>query len=158
MPCACLVWCCFVFCFLFVIAVCALLSRHGVVEAVCACTVTWLALLFVLVLLSCCLCLFCSFAGGCLQTFRGQEKSDGLLHGHSYTAHPIGCSVAIAALDAYKNPEFNPNLGLFCPPPTIQNSHARRIDKDAGQRCRTKMQDKDAGQRCRTKMQDKDAG
>jgi len=102
------------------------------VEAVCACTVTWLALLFVLALLSCYFCLFCSFAGGCLQTFRGQEKSDGLLHGHSYTAHPIGCSVAIAALDAYKDPESNPNLGLFCPPPTIQNPHARRIDKDAG--------------------------
>jgi len=46
------------------------------------------------------------------ETFRGQEKSDGLLHGHSYTAHPIGCSVAIAALDAYKDPEFNPNLDI----------------------------------------------
>jgi dethiobiotin synthetase/adenosylmethionine--8-amino-7-oxononanoate aminotransferase len=28
------------------------------------------------------------------QAFEGPEKSDALLHGHSYTAHPIGCSVA----------------------------------------------------------------
>ena len=43
------------------------------------------------------------------EAFRGQEKSYGLLHGHSYTAHPIGCSVAIAALDAYQDAEMNDN-------------------------------------------------
>ncbi|KAG5220851.1 onanonoxo-7-onima-8-eninoihtemlysoneda [Salix suchowensis] len=28
------------------------------------------------------------------QTFLGDSKADALLHGHSYTAHPIGCAVA----------------------------------------------------------------
>ena len=30
--------------------------------------------------------------------FLGEEKVEALLHGHSYTAHPIGCTVAIEAL------------------------------------------------------------
>lgn len=33
-----------------------------------------------------------------------------LLHGHSYTAHPIGCAAGVAALQLYKDPELNPNL------------------------------------------------
>ena len=49
--------------------------------------------------------------GGVWQAFRGDTKSHALLHGHSYTAHPIGCSVAIASLDAYLDPALNPNLG-----------------------------------------------
>lgn len=28
------------------------------------------------------------------DAFCGPEKSDALLHGHSYTAHPIGCKIA----------------------------------------------------------------
>ncbi|KAF2703196.1 PLP-dependent transferase [Pleomassaria siparia CBS 279.74] len=32
------------------------------------------------------------------QAFWGDEKSDALLHGHSYTAHPIGCHVANTSL------------------------------------------------------------
>ncbi|KAI6025012.1 hypothetical protein PISMIDRAFT_90179 [Pisolithus microcarpus 441] len=28
------------------------------------------------------------------QAFNGESKADALLHGHSYTAHPIGCQVA----------------------------------------------------------------
>ncbi|EKX52140.1 hypothetical protein GUITHDRAFT_161318 [Guillardia theta CCMP2712] len=44
------------------------------------------------------------------QAFTGSEKSEALLHGHSYTAHPIGCSVAIAAFDIFSDPELNPNL------------------------------------------------
>ena len=31
--------------------------------------------------------------------FWGDEKSDALLHGHSYTAHPIGCHVANTSLN-----------------------------------------------------------
>jgi hypothetical protein len=54
------------------------------------------------------------------QAFRGDAKSHGLLHGHSYTAHPIGCSVAIASLDAYLDPSLNPNLGL--PPPILSQA------------------------------------
>lgn len=33
------------------------------------------------------------------QTFLGTEKRDALLHGHSYTAHPVGCHVANVSLD-----------------------------------------------------------
>ncbi|KAJ1485681.1 pyridoxal phosphate-dependent transferase [Baffinella frigidus] len=33
------------------------------------------------------------------QAFRGPSKTDALLHGHSYTAHPIGCQAGVAALD-----------------------------------------------------------
>lgn len=36
------------------------------------------------------------------ENFLGEEKKEALLHGHSYTAHPIGCSVAIASLDEIK--------------------------------------------------------
>jgi bifunctional dethiobiotin synthetase / adenosylmethionine---8-amino-7-oxononanoate aminotransferase len=39
------------------------------------------------------------------EAFIGDSKTDCLLHGHSYTAHPVGCSVAIEALDAYKGME-----------------------------------------------------
>lgn len=36
------------------------------------------------------------------QTFLSSSKTDALLHGHSYTAHPIGCMVANKALDEYR--------------------------------------------------------
>jgi dethiobiotin synthetase/adenosylmethionine--8-amino-7-oxononanoate aminotransferase len=35
------------------------------------------------------------------ETFLGNEKSQALLHGHSYTAHAIGCVSALHALEAY---------------------------------------------------------
>ena len=47
------------------------------------------------------------------DAFKGPGKLDALLHGHSYTAHPIGCAAAVAALDAYADPASNPNL--CCP-------------------------------------------
>ncbi|KAJ3311371.1 hypothetical protein HDV04_004096 [Boothiomyces sp. JEL0838] len=46
------------------------------------------------------------------QSFRGNTKMDALLHGHSYTAHPVGCSVALESLELYKNlkgNEWNPS-------------------------------------------------
>lgn len=33
------------------------------------------------------------------ETFLSEDKTDALLHGHSYTAHPIGCAVANKSLD-----------------------------------------------------------
>ncbi|KIW72317.1 dethiobiotin synthase [Phialophora macrospora] len=36
------------------------------------------------------------------QTFLSADKTDALLHGHSYTAHPVGCSVATKALAEYR--------------------------------------------------------
>lgn len=32
------------------------------------------------------------------EAFLGEEKKDALLHGHSYTAHAIGCSVAVTSV------------------------------------------------------------
>jgi dethiobiotin synthetase/adenosylmethionine--8-amino-7-oxononanoate aminotransferase len=37
------------------------------------------------------------------DTFLSDEKADALLHGHSYTAHPIGCHVANTSLGMMKN-------------------------------------------------------
>lgn len=39
------------------------------------------------------------------EVFRSQEKVDALLHGHSYTAHPIGCQVGIESLKAMQRME-----------------------------------------------------
>lgn len=36
------------------------------------------------------------------NTFLSDSKTDALLHGHSYTAHPVGCMVATKALDIYR--------------------------------------------------------
>lgn len=33
------------------------------------------------------------------ETFSSNDKTDALLHGHSYTAHPIGCQVAVESLN-----------------------------------------------------------
>mmetsp|Transcript_10381 Transcript_10381/g.16222 ORF Transcript_10381/g.16222 Transcript_10381/m.16222 type:complete len:328 (+) Transcript_10381:62-1045(+) len=50
------------------------------------------------------------------EAFKGQAKTDALLHGHSYTAHPVGCAVGCAALDMYADPKTNPNFqGLHSP-------------------------------------------
>ena len=35
------------------------------------------------------------------ESFYGESKSQALLHGHSYTAHPVGCVAALQSLDAY---------------------------------------------------------
>ena len=43
------------------------------------------------------------------DAFRGATKPEALLHGHSYSAHAIGCSAACAALDLYADPARNPN-------------------------------------------------
>ena len=44
------------------------------------------------------------------NSFQGDSKAHALLHGHSYTAHPIGCAAALHALDALSDPEVNTNL------------------------------------------------
>lgn len=40
----------------------------------------------------------------------GDSKMHALLHGHSYTAHPIGCAAGVAALQLFGDPQLNPNL------------------------------------------------
>ena len=44
------------------------------------------------------------------DAFRGPTKTHALLHGHSYTAYPVGCAVAAEAMRIYRDPEANPNL------------------------------------------------
>lgn len=39
------------------------------------------------------------------EVFRSPQKVDALLHGHSYTAHPIGCQVGIESLKAMQRME-----------------------------------------------------
>ncbi|KAG4442516.1 hypothetical protein IFR05_002016 [Cadophora sp. M221] len=39
------------------------------------------------------------------DAFIGEEKRDALLHGHSYTAHPVGCHVANTSLDMLRDLE-----------------------------------------------------
>lgn len=41
------------------------------------------------------------------EAFLSAEKVDGLLHGHSYTAHPVGCAVAAASLDTFQEMSDN---------------------------------------------------
>ncbi len=65
--------------------------------------------------------------------FLGEDKAKALLHGHSYTANPIACAAALAALDIYEREDLAgrartfeatyhrwiaaeaPALGLFAP-------------------------------------------
>ena len=37
------------------------------------------------------------------DAFLGNEKSAALLHGHSYTAHPVGCEVALKSLEMFRD-------------------------------------------------------
>jgi dethiobiotin synthetase/adenosylmethionine--8-amino-7-oxononanoate aminotransferase len=40
-----------------------------------------------------------TLASECIfDAFASDDKSDALLHGHSYTAHPVGCQVAVESL------------------------------------------------------------
>ncbi|KAF2188076.1 bifunctional dethiobiotin synthetase/adenosylmethionine-8-amino-7-oxononanoate aminotransferase [Zopfia rhizophila CBS 207.26] len=41
------------------------------------------------------------------DAFWGDKKADALLHGHSYTAHPIGCHVANTSLEVMKGLEVS---------------------------------------------------
>ncbi|KAJ3223384.1 hypothetical protein HK099_001210 [Clydaea vesicula] len=41
------------------------------------------------------------------KVFDGDSKLEALLHGHSYTAHPIGCQVALYSLKEYKKISLN---------------------------------------------------
>lgn len=71
--------------------------------------------------------------------FEGKTKAEALLHGHSYTAHPVGCHVACVALDALSNPGDNPNLvaadsagedpakGAGAPPESLAYSSTARL-------------------------------
>lgn len=40
------------------------------------------------------------------DAFKSDDKADALLHGHSYTAHPIGCQVALESLTQLRRMEM----------------------------------------------------
>ncbi|KAI1420078.1 bifunctional dethiobiotin synthetase/adenosylmethionine-8-amino-7-oxononanoate aminotransferase [Xylaria sp. FL1777] len=49
-----------------------------------------------------------TLASECIfDAFASEEKSDALLHGHSYTAHAVGCQVAIESLNQLQSMEEN---------------------------------------------------
>ena len=54
------------------------------------------------------------------DAFRGAAKTDALLHGHSYSAHAIGCAAACASLDMFGDTTTNPNL-LPGPAPRLRS-------------------------------------
>ena len=59
------------------------------------------------------------------EAFEGDSKLDALLHGHSYTAHAVGCQVATAALQLYKvrGPPEEGQIAKF--PPAQSRIHSR---------------------------------
>lgn len=46
--------------------------------------------------------------------FLSDSKADALLHGHSFTANPIGCAAAIASLELFIKPEVKKNIQEIC--------------------------------------------
>lgn len=44
------------------------------------------------------------------ESFAGDSKLNALLHGHSYSAHAVGCTAAAKSIRWYKNPETNLNI------------------------------------------------
>ncbi|KXZ52356.1 hypothetical protein GPECTOR_10g990 [Gonium pectorale] len=52
--------------------------------------------------------------GDVFRAFNGPSKLFALLHGHSYTAYPIGAAAAAASMEVLTRPETNPNLCHPC--------------------------------------------
>ncbi|XP_042440552.1 bifunctional dethiobiotin synthetase/7,8-diamino-pelargonic acid aminotransferase, mitochondrial-like [Zingiber officinale] len=44
------------------------------------------------------------------EAFEGDSKLMALLHGHSYSAHAVGCASAAKAIPWFKDPSTNPNI------------------------------------------------
>lgn len=44
------------------------------------------------------------------ESFAGDSKLDALLHGHSYSAHAVGCTAAAKSIRWYRNQETNLNI------------------------------------------------
>ncbi|CAN6842072.1 unnamed protein product [Brassica oleracea] len=44
------------------------------------------------------------------DSFSGDPKLQALLHGHSYSAHAMGCAIAAKAIEWFKDPETNHNI------------------------------------------------
>jgi bifunctional dethiobiotin synthetase / adenosylmethionine---8-amino-7-oxononanoate aminotransferase len=70
------------------------------------------------------------------EAFMGDEKRDALLHGHSYTAHPVGCHVANESLKAMMGMEergewqvYKDDWNQSAPSPSVAKS------EEMGDRC-----------------------
>lgn len=48
------------------------------------------------------------------KAFLSDKKADALLHGHSFTANPIGCAAAIASLELFSKNEVKENIADIC--------------------------------------------
>lgn len=63
------------------------------------------------------------------EAFLSPDKSDALLHGHSYTAHPVGCNIALHSLNTMMNMEKNKTWEPFTkdwsPKPTPSSNPGR---------------------------------
>ncbi|MDO8607994.1 MAG: adenosylmethionine--8-amino-7-oxononanoate transaminase [Phaeospirillum sp.] len=57
------------------------------------------------------------------QEFLGQDLSRAFLHGHSYTANPLGCAAGLASLDLLQAAECQERVR------TIEAIHRARLDK-----------------------------
>lgn len=44
------------------------------------------------------------------ESFLGDSKLEALLHGHSYSAHALGCTAAAKSIKWFKNPQANQNI------------------------------------------------
>ncbi|XP_038878691.1 bifunctional dethiobiotin synthetase/7,8-diamino-pelargonic acid aminotransferase, mitochondrial [Benincasa hispida] len=44
------------------------------------------------------------------ESFIGDSKLEALLHGHSYSAHALGCTAAAKSIKWFKNPQTNQNI------------------------------------------------
>ena len=62
------------------------------------------------------------------EAFGGDSKAEALLHGHSYTANPVGCSAGLYSLRTMGSPDSNANI---CTP--IQ--HTCNCSRKPGQTC-----------------------
>ncbi|KAL3138910.1 hypothetical protein ABBQ32_005731 [Trebouxia sp. C0010 RCD-2024] len=63
----------------------------------------------------------------CFEAFQHDSKLKALLHGHSYTAHAVGCSTANTALEMYTDPTCNPNLQMHISSGLAQEPQLREL-------------------------------
>ena len=59
---------------------------------------------------------------GIFEAFLGQDLSRAFLHGHSYTANPIGCAAGLASLDLLEGPACQQRIT------EIEAIHRERLD------------------------------
>lgn len=75
-----------------------------------------------------------TLASECIfDAFSSNEKSDALLHGHSYTAHPVGCQVALESLKQLQSMDRTGNWNWAKSNGWLQAKDGSSIRSDASQ-------------------------